>query len=85
MERRQGWPRDPWQGQGHMGPMGRTQARAQAALRARDPAAAAWAHAWVRPMGPMCPCPCPKGSKDSLGPHVGMYFHKKYGNYIRFY
>ena len=21
--------------------------------------------------------PCPKGSKDSLGPHVGMYFHKK--------
>merc|ERR1712138_181477 len=34
-------------------------------------------------MGPMCPCPCPKGSKDSLGPHVGMYFHKKYGNHIR--
>ena len=32
--------------------------------------------------GPWGPCvlalgPCPKGSKDSLGPHVGMYFHKK--------
>ena len=23
---------------------------------------------------PMCPC---KGSKDSLGPHMGMYLHKK--------
>ena len=22
--------------------------------------------------------PCPKGYKDSLGPHVGMYFHKNY-------
>ena len=34
-------------------------------------------------LDPWGPCalalgPCPKGSKDSLGPHVGMYFDKKY-------
>ena len=33
---------------------------------------------WPPGPGPRGPLdPCPKGSKDSLGPHVGMYFHKK--------
>ena len=43
------------------------------AARAHEPRAWALAHgSCALALGP-----CPKGSKDSLGPHVGMYFHKK--------
>ena len=60
----------PWAGPGP-GPRGQ--------LQGPGPAAAPWAQAWSGPWGPcdLALGPCPKGSKDSLGPHVGMYFHKK--------
>ena len=48
----QGWPRDPWQG--HMGPMGRTQARAQGAAAGSGP----------------CSCPLGLGLGAAHGPHV---------------
>ena len=79
------WPhgglRSPWlpwdMGKGTWAPGAGPGLGPREPLQGPGPAAAAWAHAWVRPMGPMCPCPCPKGAKDSLGLHVAMYFHKK--------